>query len=253
MFLSLVVLLLIKNSSSLEDLKKYAYVVGIGYYLQDKNEMIDVTNTCSGALVRTTWVLTAGDCVTVDKRYYVIFNSYNNKSELIVNKTAAIERFLHPGYNRPTYTTNIGLMRIAEVAVPILPILSMKDYSTSFELPVINISYMKRADGIKNNSLRINDLVLTSCDATINPMLCALNSTVVTIGDKTGNAMLNDWFNFGGSLLHNDTIIGLYVGKRNAYVARFVSITEHYYWIDQIITENTVIVQLNLELQSKKL
>lgn len=235
MFLILL-LLYIKNSNQQEKLYNYPYIVGIGFIITDEDVQIDV-NICTGSLVQINWVVTAGDCIAEEKHYFVSFVTYKDGAP-IVNKTEVTERFLHPGFKRPTFHTNIGLITVVTVDMPILPKLSLHDYSRSSGLPVVYIGFWTKADGSKNDRLEIGKFVICPCGSLTKNVICTRNEINISIS--------YNWFTVGGALLHEGTLIGLYIGKVNQYIGRFLAINVNYHWINQIIQEDMTLPRLSV-------
>lgn len=240
-------LLLVKNINSTDKLlKDYPYIVGIGFIVTVNDVHIDI-NSCTGSLVRANWVVTAGDCIAEEKKYFVSYVSYNDAAPS-VSKIEVIERFLHPGYKRPTFATNIGLIIVAEVSVPVLPKLSLKDYSQSFGASVVYIGFWTKADGTKSDRLEIGEFDISPCISVTKSLICTLN--------KYDNTSSHTWFTIGGALIQEDALIGLYVGKLNSYIESFAPIRINLDWIDQIIEENIqslrFSVALSLDLDEKR-
>lgn len=238
MILMLLMQLFVKNTNSLE-MKDYPYLVSIGFVVEEKD-----VHTCTGSLVQANWVVTVGDCIAKEKSYFVSFPSHTDEAH-VVYKTDVLERFLHPGYKRPTFSTNIAVLLVQEViAVPIVPKLSMDDYSHKFGEDVLYIGYWTK-DNAKIDELGLDDCVINRC----------MTMTTYVICVKKKDQTSHNWFASGGLLIHEGTLIGLYLGKVDEYMGRFVPIRANYHWIDQIIHENMhnlrLSVTFSVELDEK--
>lgn len=229
MFVFLVMLLFIKNSRSNELLKDYPYVVGIGITMSDSEVGPIFIDTCTGSIVNANWVLTVGDCIAQEEDYFVSIASYNNGTPS-VTKVNVTERFLHPGYKRPTFATNIGLVAIPEGTVPILPKLSLDDYWQSFGLPVDYIGFWDKSKETNGTILQRAEFVINRCHLPSKSLVCAEK--------RSHNAESSNWFTFGGPLISEGTITGLYVGQIDTNLGRFVPISVNYHWIEKVMHEN---------------
>lgn len=228
MLLILMTVFFIRNNNADTDLKQYPYIVGIGVYIGDETETMQL-NTCTGSLVHENWVVTAGDCIAEEKNYYVAFVCYDSGAP-IVTKSNITKRHLHPGYQRPTFSTNIGLIEIAKLSEPRLPNLSMDDYSKQFGMPVVYVGFWTNTSGSKPDGLEVGDFVISSCSS--------VTSTILVCAENKSNKAFN-WFTIGAALIKDGTLIGLYIGTGNTHIGRFVPIRYSFNWIDQVINANS--------------
>lgn len=228
MLLILMTVFFIRNSHADQNSTQYSYIVGVGIYIAEESNTIEF-HACTGSLVHEQWVITAGDCIAEEKNYFVSFVSYDNEAPT-VTKSNITKRFLHPGYKRPTFNTNIGLMEVTKLSEPTLPNLSMDDYSKQFDTPVVYVGFWTNTDGSKPNRLEIGDFVICPC-------LGAIETILVCAKSKSNKAY--NWFTIGAALIHKGTLIGFYIGTGNMDIPRFVPVRYSYNWIDKVINTNS--------------
>lgn len=213
MFALLMTLLLIGNGSSDENLKKYPYLVGIGYIEADKE-----IHACTGTLLQENWVVTNGDCIEEERKYYVAI--INAKNGHIDKNKKIIGRYFKDNFDFELGdSTLLGLIKIDHIST------STKTYPTpiSNQLPLYDVQlvYLEYV----NNTAKVVKFTSSPCFRNV--------IDIVYVCVKDARHVLST--KYGGPLLYNGTsLVGVYSADIiNEDVKRFIAIKPYFRWINE--------------------
>lgn len=219
----------IKNGHTDDTLAKYPYVVGIGYVEKGK-----AIYSCTGILIHDDWVLSAGDCLEVDRKYFVAITRNDNGSISVTKIEKIIDRQLkyHFDYEMD-HSTYIGLLRMApspprNILYPTLVSTFIRQYDMRF----VYLEYLPgNQDGSETNYIKTVKFISTGClkEFVTTVYICVLDDKGV-LGK-----------NYGGALLHKDTfLVGLFAADVvDMNLKRFIAIRPFYKWITSRINSRT--------------
>lgn len=217
MFPLLIILLFIHNGNA-DTSKLYSFLVGISY-----DDVNVTTMFCTGSLIQINWVLTAGICMVVERKYFVTYTRSVGLQETY-GRADVLKTILHPEYVQNDVSNNIGLMKIENVQnIHKFAQISIGDYVDRLGLPVLSARYWYNPS--EKRTLYLEKLTTDRCG------ILGLN----LVGFICVDASPDLKFYNGVHLLYNDTkVIGIYSGL----ASRFVPITDHYEWISDVREKN---------------
>lgn len=220
MLLPLIIFLFIKkisceNNNVQQATRNYPFVVGIGFNDTDLNIFKHV---CSGCFIVNHWVITAGKCTALERNYFVSIPEYKNES-VSITKFNVLKLYVYT--KDASNSTVFGLMRVEDVPFEVpLPMLPVYDY--------IDIGEIQRAVFVQFHAesetrpFQVFDAAISKCPDGMENVVC--------VEDKH-----DDIYSFGGPLLQDDTIIGIYTAYLEEDKKEFVPVSRFLNWISQCI------------------
>lgn len=220
---------------------KYPYVVCL---------MFRFTNIrlCSGTLVTSNWVLTAGHCLQKDLK----FIQYGNMS-LTLNHTDTKREVLkmlpHPRHILYEATNDVGLLQVDPIPMDEYGSLSAVDYATLMGLHVEYAGYgstfipkrniqNKRIRYLQDLSrpLRLGEGVITSCEPVAKKFICVSPKCIRRQSTLGGDS--------GGPLFFERKIVGIVCGgPLETYTANsdryFTPISSRLTWIMKVVSSTS--------------
>lgn len=203
-----------KNVQTIRAANKYSYVVGVGF--NDSESRID-KHVCSGCLIEINWVITAGKCTDLKRNYFVSVPQYKNGT-VFLTKFSVLKSFVYARDNNNGAL--FGVMRIQNIPFDYeLPTLPVDDYINRVDLPVAFVQFDAES---KLSSSKVFNVVTSVCPEGIENVVC--------VGDEKDII-----YSFGGPLMYEDVIIGVYSGYLEEDRKEFVPVSSFLNWIGERI------------------